>query len=216
MSIPATESSVASPDPQLADPLSRSPELAVAIPQIQLRFAGVEQSDNLWPVDRTLTLIGRGTHCKLRLDHPDIPMMMACLVRTPGSCWLINLDRRDDVRVNDSVARLQPLDIGDRLQLGQFQAEVSAAPFDQISQAPATTPVLAAGSPGDSRLRELVSSHRQRLGSLNQSLSVLQKHLNDDHLSSVPELKTALETYVETVRQHHQEMQAALEQLSDG
>lgn len=189
-----------------ADPQSKNSDLAAEVLQVQLKFQGVAQQDNLWPVDRSLTLIGRGRQCKLRLDHPDIPDMLACLIRTHTSCWLINLDRRESVHINDLPVRFQSLDIGDRLQLGPFQAEVCTAPFSLKSPPPA--PQI--------KVRELAARHRQRLGSLNKSLKAIQVYLDTEHLDAIPELKTALQQYLQHAERHHQEIQEALERLSGG
>lgn len=190
-----------------ADPQSRNPELAEEVPQVQLKFAGVEQRDNLWPVDRNLTLIGRGPQCKLRLDHPDIPYVMAALVRTPVGCWLLNLSAASALRVNEQQLCVASLDIGDTIQLGPFRAEVSVAPFSLQSNKPAKVEPKTA-------IRELAGQHRQRLGALNQSLSAVQVYLDSDHLDGIPELKMALQQYVLHAQRHHREMQEALERLA--
>jgi len=189
-----------------ADPQSRSADLAAEIPQVQLRFAEVEQRDNLWPVDRKLTLIGRGEQCKLRLDHPEISPVLACLIRTPGSCWLINLSDDDSLRVNDHPVSLTSLDVGDRLQFGAFEAEVSVAPVSL--KLPRHT-----SDSTQSTVRQLASQHRKRLGVLSKSLSKVQVYLDSDHLDSIPELKTALQQYILHAQRHHREMQQALETL---
>ena len=197
-----------------ADPQSRNSELAADVPQVQLSFDGVEQRDNLWPVDRFLTLIGRGSQCKLRLDHPAIPNVLASLIRTSGSCWLINLGRHPALHVNDQPTLLESLDIGDILHLGAFRAEVSTAPFSLK----ATRPVPQQAPPSEPKrtaaVRELATRHRQRLGVLNKSLEAMQVYLDAEHLEGVPELKTALQQYVLHAQRHHRDVQEALERLS--
>ncbi|MBS0205377.1 MAG: hypothetical protein JSS49_20935 [Planctomycetes bacterium] len=192
----------------IADPQSRNPGLADEVPQVQLKFDGVEQQDNLWPVDRNLTLIGRGSHCKLRLDHPEIPCVLASLIRTESGCWLINLCRHDSLRVNEQKLLLESLDLGDVVQLGAFRAEVSAAPFE--SKSTLAPPVEKTGN----TIQELATEHRQRLGELNQSLDTVQVYLDSEHLNAVPDLKIALQKYILHAQRHHREMQAALERLS--
>ena len=95
------------------NPLDRSPQLANEFPQVRLKFDGVEQSDNQWPVDRPLTLIGRSSQCKLRLNHPDMPIVQASLLRTPEGCWLIDLAGQGTTLVNGHPVRFASLDIGD-------------------------------------------------------------------------------------------------------
>lgn len=202
ISIPNVE---AQADP--ADPQARNPELAEELPQVQLKFAGVEQRDNLWPVDRPLALIGRGPQCKLRLDHPEIPFVMAALLRTPVGCWLLNLSGDSALRINDRSVNVDALEIGDTIQLGPFHAEVSVAPFIPEPSKPAPLEP-------ETTVHELAVQHRQRLGALNQSLSAVQVYLDSDHLDGIPELKLALQQYVLHAQRHHREIQEALDQLS--
>jgi pSer/pThr/pTyr-binding forkhead associated (FHA) protein len=194
------------------DPQSRCEKLAAEIPQVQLKFSGVEQQDNLWPIDRSLSLIGRGPQCKLRLDHPAIPPVLACLIRTPSSCWLVNPGRHESLRVNDRPVLLESLDFGDKLQLGRFQAEVCAAPISLKSPRPIPT-----GEPRNTAaVLDLAARHRKRLGALNKSLADVKVYLDAGHPENVPELKTALTRYIQHAQRHHSEMQQALERLSGG
>lgn len=196
---------------ELGDPQIRNTELASEVSQVQLRFSGVEQRDNLWPVDRSLTLIGRGTQCKLRLDHPEIPTVLASLVRTPTSCWLINLTGHTSLRANDQPVAWQSLDMGDRVQFGRFQAEVSTAP----TKSQKTVPTPPSEPKANGAVRKLAKQHRQRLGALNKSLNAVQLYLDSAHLDTVPELKQALQQYFLHAERHHREMQEALEQLAE-
>lgn len=194
------------PAPEERNPLARNTELA-EFPAIQLRFAGVEQNDNLWPVDRALTFIGRGPQCRLRLAHPDIPDVLASLVRTPTSCWIINWSDSAAVEVNDQPVTLHSLDPGDMLQLGLFRAEI-------CSSAPAAAEATVDDLPATAAVRELASEHRQRLGELNDSLAEIQVYLDSPHLDTVPEFKSALRHYVQQVQRHHRELQDALDRLA--
>jgi pSer/pThr/pTyr-binding forkhead associated (FHA) protein len=209
---------VSVPDVDLAngqqDPQSRSSELAEEVSQIQLKFAGVEQSDNLWPVDRRLTLIGRGAQCKLRLDHPEIPIVLAALVRTNRTCWLVDLQHSDRLQVNDQyIDSLQALDVGDKLRLGEFQAEVTAASFTAEPTVAEST--KSPSVPKITSVRELADQHRTHLETLSESLETVQYYLDTDHLDGLPELKTAIQQYVLHAQRHHRETQAALESLAE-
>lgn len=195
------------------DPQSKNGELAAEVSQIQLKFAGVEQSDNLWPIDRRLTLIGRGAVCKLRLDHPEIPIVLAALLRTNRGCWLIDLHRGDELQLNgESLNSPQSLDIGDRLQFGEFQAEVTAAPFTNVPASDQSTKPRTVQKVHS--VRELAARHRTHLATLNESLNSVQHYLDTDHFDSHPELKTAIQQYVLHAQRHHREMQDALESLA--
>lgn len=188
------------------NPLDRSPQLAAEFPQIRLKFEGVEQNDNQWPVDRPLTLIGRGTQCKLRLDHPDMPLVQASLMRTPSGCWLIDLAGRGTTLVNGRPVAFAPLDIGDAVQLGDFRVVVTAAAFGVME----TKPSRAATPQPDKAIVELATRHRELLGELNHNLKDVQAYLNAELLDDAPQLKAALEEYVRLAQRHHREMTESL------
>jgi len=119
-----------SPPPE-DSPLVRSPRLANELPQIALQFQGVAQSENQWPVDRILTVIGRGSQCRLRLNHESIPQVLSCLLRTPTNCWIIDIAGAGTTTVNGRPVTMSPIDIGDILQLGTFPVDVIATAFPQ-------------------------------------------------------------------------------------
>jgi len=118
-----------SPEPEYS-PLDRSPGLMEDFPQFALQFQGVEQADNHWPVNRVVTMIGRGSQCKLRLNHPSMPIVQSCLVRTKNGCWLIDIIGTGTTGVNNQAITIAPIDIGDILHLGPFQVEVVTTVFN--------------------------------------------------------------------------------------
>ena len=118
-----------SPEPEYS-PLDRSPGLMEDFPQFALQFQGVEQADNHWPVNRVVTMIGRGSQCKLRLNHPSMPIVQSCLVRTKNGCWLIDIIGTGTTGVNKHAITIAPIDIGDILHLGPFQVEVVTTVFN--------------------------------------------------------------------------------------
>ena len=196
-------------------PLDRSPQLAAEFPQVRLKFDGVEQSDNQWPVDRPVTLIGRGSQCKLRLNHPDMPLVLASLLRTPSGCWLVDLAGQGTTLVNNRCVSFAPLDIGDVLQLGPFRVTVTAAAFGVMdsnfsrTKSPEPDTVIQ-----DKALVELATRHRELLGELNEGLSEVQSYLDAEPLDEAPQLKAALDQYVRQANRHHREMVEALETLA--
>ena len=123
------------PEPEFSH-LDRSPSLAEDFPQFALQFKGVEQSDNQWPVNRPLTMIGRGSQCKLRLNHTTMPNVQACLLRTKNSCWLIDVHGAGTTGLNGRTVTIAPIDLGDVLQLGPFQVEVVTTVFEPDDFAP--------------------------------------------------------------------------------
>ena len=198
------------------NPLDRSPQLANEFPQVRLKFDGVEQSDNQWPVDRPLTLIGRSSQCKLRLNHPDMPIVQASLLRTPAGCWLIDLAGQGTTLVNGHPVRFASLDIGDALQLGPFRVTVTAAAFGVGSPSHARTISVEPLRPvTDNAVVELAARHRELIGELNEGLSEVQSYLDVESLDEAPELRAALEQYVRQARRHHREMLESLDGLAN-
>ena len=122
-------------------PLDRSSQLSEELPQLAFQFVGVEQSENLWSVNRVLTMIGRGTQCKLRLNHASMPYVQACLLRTRHCCWLIDIEGTGTTGVNGRAITVAPVDIGDILQLGPFRVEVvtKSIPKQDLSASGSTT-----------------------------------------------------------------------------
>jgi|GEM_PF-3404777 len=192
--------------PPASSPLERSPQLAAEFPQVRLKFDGVEQDDNQWPVDRALTLIGRGAQCKLRLNHLDMPLVQASLVRTTTGCWLIDLAGNGTTRINDRPIHFAPLDIGDTVQLGVFRVTVTAAALGVV--APKTEPGKSPAT--DKALIELANRHRELLGELNTGLKDVQSCLDAELLADAPQLKGSLEQYVRQANRHHREMLESL------
>lgn len=196
-------------------PLDRSPQLANEFPQVRLKFDGVEQSDNQWPVDRPLTLIGRSSQCKLRLNHPDMPPVQASVLRTPTGCWLIDLAGQETTLVNGRPVRLASLDIGDVLQLGPFRVTVTAAAFGMSDPNPARTKSPEPENPAPNKtVAELAARHRELLGELNDGLSDMQSYLDVESLDEAPQLRAALEQYVRQASRHHREMLGSLDGLA--
>ena len=196
-------------------PFDRSPQLAAEFPQVRLKFDGVEQSDNQWPVDRPVTLIGRGSQCKLRLNHPEMPPVLASLLRTPAGCWLIDLAGQGTTLVNGRRISFAPLDIGDVLQLGPFRVTVTAAAFKvTTSNAACSKSAVPDTTVPDRALVELASRHRELLGELNEGLCEVRSYLDAESLDATPQLKAALEHYVRQASRHHREMAEALDALA--
>ena len=110
-------------------PLDRSDSFNSADVNFGLHFDGVEQSNNLWPVNRPLTVIGRSAQCKLRLNHKSIAAIQGCLLRTPRGCWLIDLTKDATTGVNGHSTKLSPVDVGDEIRLGSFVVSLVTMEF---------------------------------------------------------------------------------------
>ena len=115
--------------------------------------------------------------------------------------------------MNQQSTSLHSLDFGDLVQLGPFQAEVSAAALSLKTLR--TSAVDDSPKPARSSVKDLTNRHRERLGTLTKSLEAVQHYLDAEHLDSVPELKSSLQRYVLQAQRHHREMQEALDELSE-
>jgi pSer/pThr/pTyr-binding forkhead associated (FHA) protein len=170
------------------DPLAVAQSLDSELPRLELRFLGGASPKRPWPINRPLTLIGRGSSCKIRLDHPKILPVQAALIRTAGRLWLVNFGRPEQTTVNAQPIASAQLDIGDRLQFGGFQVEVQAA-----SEWARTEPALAettTGSPETSAsappentnvndlIRQLANQHQKLLETHMQTLKDLERLAN--------------------------------------
>lgn len=105
-------------------PLDRSARLAGEFPYLALQFDGVEQAENVWPVNRVLTMIGRAPQCKLRLNHQSMAFVQAALLRTSTGCWLMDLAQDGKTCVNGRPIQVSPIDIGDEIEFGAFRVSV--------------------------------------------------------------------------------------------
>lgn len=124
---------------QRPSPLDRSSKIANEYPRLGFQFVGVEQSDALWSINRTLTLIGRASHCKLRLNHKSVANVQALLVRTSTGCWLVDLADDGTTAVNDDAFSILPIDVGDTLRFGDFEVEVVTSDQPPILPSAETT-----------------------------------------------------------------------------
>lgn len=113
--------------PQFA-PLSASRVLEAEHPHLELQIVGKTPASNPpWPITRPVTLIGRSSLCKIRLDHPRISPVQAALIRTAGRLWLINLAISDSALVNGKPFGTAQLDVGDQIQCADYRFEIQNA-----------------------------------------------------------------------------------------
>lgn len=185
-----------SPKPSLSDdPLAVSPQLEAELPRLELQFTGSKMPKRPWPVTRMLTLIGRSSVCKIRLDHERILPVHALLVRTAGRLWLINLAEPDRTLVNDAPVCSTPLDVGDRVTFGDFGMEVQAA-----AEWPAVTPMIALSpEPAEERsttnveqlLQQFTAQQQKILEAQQRALQNLERLTKET--SDPAQLKAALD-----------------------
>ena len=105
---PLAASTLAEPD---AEPLSA---MVLEVPR---RSEGPTR----WRVQRVLTLLGRGSDCRLKIHDSSISRFHCALIRTPGGTWVVDLLSREGVRVNGARVRWAPLNDGDHLHVGRYR-----------------------------------------------------------------------------------------------
>lgn len=159
-------------------PQAICPALEQELPHLELRFLGAATPRKAWQVTRTLTLIGRSTVCKVRLDHAGIMPVEAVLIRTATRLWLVNLGEAERVLVNDAPILSASLEVGDRVGLSEFQFEVQASEEWTAPASTAALPAVTSSSPPATRLDELVQEcaqqHQKILAAQQQALENLE------------------------------------------
>lgn len=114
--------------------LDRLPELSTEYPRLGFQFQSVDREDNVWAVDRPITLVGRSSQCRLRLNHKSVSLVHACLVRTAKACWMVDMAGDGTTLVNERAIRVSRIDVGDRIRIGSFQIEVTAMKTPTIEE----------------------------------------------------------------------------------
>ena len=102
---------------------------------------------------KSLTTIGRASDCDLALSQASVSRHHARIFIEGGHFWIKDLDSGNGTSVNGKVTKLQMLDDGDRLTLGEVQAtfRTSARPSGpaRLAQDPleGSDPAIPDGTP---------------------------------------------------------------------
>ena len=94
------------------------------LPVVALEFLNGPSQATIWPVRRTMSLIGSASGCKFRLTDTSVSRFHASLLRTPTGLWIVDLLGQGGVFVNDVVLRFSPLTDGDQLKIGRYLIRV--------------------------------------------------------------------------------------------
>jgi pSer/pThr/pTyr-binding forkhead associated (FHA) protein len=87
-----------------------------------------------WRLNRVLTLIGRATNCKVRIDDMTVSRYHAALLQTPQGIWLIDLCSREGTFLNGTPIRWGRLEDGSQLRIGRdYVIRVSQRPDGNLS-----------------------------------------------------------------------------------
>ena len=74
-----------------------------------------------WHVRRAVTLVGRSSHCRVRLPDVSVSWFHCSLVWTSEGLWIVDLMSRSGVIVNGVAHRCSRLEQGDEVLIGRFR-----------------------------------------------------------------------------------------------
>jgi pSer/pThr/pTyr-binding forkhead associated (FHA) protein len=190
--------SVASQEAEADGPGGRPNPLAdrgpMAWPDAALEFPNHPGGASRWRIARLLTLVGRGTDCRLRIGDDDISRFHCALLRTPEGPWVVDLLSRSGIRLEGARVRVARLEPGANLHVGRYRmivrpAEPSSAGSDDAR--PTSIPPL----PRD-QLPE-VSPRRRPPAAVDRPAF---------ELPAVPEVPGELGAYIGRMEQMQQQM----------
>lgn len=107
--------------PAPVNPLSSDADDPSLLPRLALEIRGGVARQQVWLVDRPLTLIGRASFCKVRLHSPSVSQAHASLVNTSTGPWILDLLGREGIYVNGISVRWARLESEDEIRIGQFR-----------------------------------------------------------------------------------------------
>ncbi|QDV39691.1 FHA domain-containing protein [Tautonia plasticadhaerens] len=96
-------------------------------PDAALEFPNHPGGAARWRIGRILTLVGRSTDCRLRIDDDGVSRFHCALVRTPEGPWAVDLLSREGIRLEGARARIARLDPGASLHVGRYRMIVRPA-----------------------------------------------------------------------------------------
>jgi pSer/pThr/pTyr-binding forkhead associated (FHA) protein len=117
------------------------------LPAVRLEFIHETIRTPPWRMNRVLALLGRSSHCKVRLRSHTVSRVHCGLVRTPMGVWVVDLCGRDGTLVNGARARFALLEAGDQLQVGEFKAQVYYESQPATPKSVQTTPPVPVNAP---------------------------------------------------------------------
>ncbi len=117
-------------------PLRKPPDPDLR-PAAWLEFLTGKSPERYWRVTRPMVLLGRAPWCKLQLSHRTVSTAHCVLLWQAGNLWLVDLNSRSGILVNDLPQRWARLNDGDIFSLGVFSIRCHyAAPDDVDHQQP--------------------------------------------------------------------------------
>ena len=111
-------------DAQNIDPFASRPQDCDDLPRVVLEFSRDSAKPIRWRMRHILTLVGRSSHCKVRLAAPGVSPFHCSLLRTTYGLWVVNLLGQGGVTVNGSEVRASRLDDGDEVKVGDVLIRV--------------------------------------------------------------------------------------------
>ena len=117
----------------------RSVELAnCELPEIEIAVGNGRGESTPYRIDRVVTLIGRGSRCKLRARSQSVSNTHSCLLWTPEGLVVVDLLGKGGTFVNGEPIRYQLLQEGDELRAGKLHVRVDSTTIR--NRVPSTVP----------------------------------------------------------------------------
>lgn len=121
-----------------SDPMSGFVGEVDRIPEVELRFIGGSLKGTKYRLKRSITLIGSGPRCKVRLrDSKAISRVHACLILGESGLTLVDTLSRSGVAVDGRPTLHAALTEGGRFQIGGHLIEVAACRLQTANTRPA-------------------------------------------------------------------------------
>jgi pSer/pThr/pTyr-binding forkhead associated (FHA) protein len=156
----------------LRNPLSRDSYDLLSLPRVHLEFREGTAGPQWWTVDRSLMLVGRASHCKVRLNGLLVSRTHCALLHTAAGLWVIDLLGREGVHVNGTAVRWALLEDADELRIGSFRIRVNSLGAPR-RETPSGRCVETKGAPSATSIvpsRTVVETLPAELGSLFSSV----------------------------------------------
>ncbi|MFQ5731415.1 MAG: FHA domain-containing protein [Planctomycetaceae bacterium] len=78
-----------------------------------------------WRLDQPITLLGKSSRCRLRVDHPSVSRVHCSLMVTPDGLWITDLLGKGGTWINGEKIAFRLLKQGDEIAVGEFRLSVN-------------------------------------------------------------------------------------------
>lgn len=217
------------------NPLAKYPGLFGPLPIIEIEAVNGAPAGVGGVLRRLITLVGRSSRCKLRLDDPGVSSIHGSLVLAPDGLWIADLAGEGGVFVGPKRIRYGKIQDGQSFRIGRFvmraryrgktfssATELRGADPGDFADAPEEPAPRTAKSGDDPRPRqEVANSHQQNLNTRLQQLESREAKFGEAQQRLASEWdrihsdRTALTVRGDEVLQQHQENVRRTQELAE-